>query len=113
MRQALAEERPERLGAATASGADQRLQLPEAQLDRIENASFSAADDRDPLEGGIGLAMASPAQPTRVGHPARRRDRARAAALRERRFRPYSCGIITSDDHHFGDGVWTDPERLS
>ena len=36
MRQALAEERPERLGAATASGADQRLQRREAQLDWIE-----------------------------------------------------------------------------
>ena len=36
MRQALAKERPERIGAATASGADQMLQLPEAQLDRIE-----------------------------------------------------------------------------
>ena len=36
VRQALAEERPERLGAATASDADQRLQLREAQLDRIE-----------------------------------------------------------------------------
>ena len=35
MRQALAEERPERLGAAAASGADQRLQLREAQLDGI------------------------------------------------------------------------------
>ena len=37
-----------------------------------ENASFSAADDHDPIERGIGLAMASPAQPMPVGHPARR-----------------------------------------
>ena len=39
--------------------------------------------------------MASPAQPMPVGHPARRGDRARPAELRERGFRPYSCGVIT------------------
>ena len=36
VRQALAEERPERLGAATASGANERLELREAELDGIE-----------------------------------------------------------------------------
>ena len=36
MRQALAEERPERLGAATASGANEGLELREAELDGIE-----------------------------------------------------------------------------
>ena len=36
VRQALAEERPERLGAATASGATEGLELREAELDGIE-----------------------------------------------------------------------------
>ena len=36
VRQALAEERPERLGAATASGANEGLELREAELDGIE-----------------------------------------------------------------------------
>ena len=36
VRQALAEERPERLGAATASGANKGLELREAELDGIE-----------------------------------------------------------------------------
>ena len=36
MRQALAEERPERLGAATASGANEGLALRDAELDGIE-----------------------------------------------------------------------------
>ena len=36
VRQALAEERPERLGAATASGANEGLELGEAALDGIE-----------------------------------------------------------------------------
>ena len=36
MRQALAEERPERLGAATASGANEGLELREAELDGME-----------------------------------------------------------------------------
>ena len=36
MRQALAEERPERLGAATASGANEGRELREAELDGIE-----------------------------------------------------------------------------
>ena len=36
VRQALAEERPERLGAATASGAGEGLELREAELDGIE-----------------------------------------------------------------------------
>ena len=36
VRQALAEERPERLGAATASGANEGLELREAALDGIE-----------------------------------------------------------------------------
>ena len=36
VRQALAEERPERLGAATASGANEGFELREAELDGIE-----------------------------------------------------------------------------
>ena len=36
VRQALAEDRPERLGAATASGANEGLELREAELDGIE-----------------------------------------------------------------------------
>ena len=36
VRQALAEERPERLGAAAASGANEGLELREAELDGIE-----------------------------------------------------------------------------
>ncbi len=36
MRQALAEERPERLGAATASGANEGRELREAEFDGIE-----------------------------------------------------------------------------
>ena len=36
VRQALAEERPERLGAATASGANEGRELREAELDGIE-----------------------------------------------------------------------------
>ena len=37
VRQALAEERPERLGAATASGANEGLELREAELDGLRS----------------------------------------------------------------------------
>ena len=57
-------------------------------------------DDHDPIEGRVGLAVASAEEPVSVRDPGRGGDRTGAAELRERRFGPDACGIVPGDDHH-------------
>ena len=74
----------------------------------------SHADDDGAIEGGVGVAVAASIEAVPAGgHPGRGRDRARAAALRERGFRTNPVGVIAEDNQQLGRGVSAHTEALA
>ena len=74
----------------------------------------SHADDDGSIEGGVGVSVAASIEAVPAGgHPGRGRDRARAAARRERGVRTNPVGILAEDDQQFGRGVGAHTEALT
>ena len=58
------------------------------------------ADDHDPVECRVGLAVASAEEPVPVCDPGRGGDRAGATELGERGFGSDPCRVVVGSDHH-------------
>ena len=74
------------------------------RVDVVESRLVPAhADDHDPVEGRVGLAVASAEEPVSVRDPGRggESDRRRRASRMPRRTGP-AFGIVAGDDHHLG-----------
>ena len=71
-------------------------------------------DDGGSIEGGVGLAVATPIQAVPASGPPRGgRDRTRAAELRKGGFRANASGVVAAKDQQLGGGVGADPEALA
>src|SRR5680860_1008214 len=69
------------------------------------------SDDHDPVEGGVGLAVAATIETMPAGSLAgTSRNRASTAEFRERSLGVDSVGVVASGDEHFRSGVEPDPE---
>ena len=71
------------------------------------------ADDHDPVERRVGLAVAAAEEPMPVRDPARGGNRAGAAQLRKRGVGSDPGGVVAGNDHHLGRRVGTNPEHLA
>ena len=91
-----------------------RQALGGASSDVVEGRLVPAhADDHDPVERRVGLAVAAAEEPMPVRDPARGGNRAGAAQLRKRGFGTDPGGVVAGNDQHLGRRVGTNPERLT
>ncbi len=80
-----------------------------AFFDVIEGRLVPHSDDHDPIQGSIGLSVASPIEAMAVRFAARSWNRTGAAEFGEGGLGTDAFGIVADEDEHLGGGPCGDP----